>query len=479
MTVHRGVGLLLLLAATAAPARAQFESQMLSKIQLNLVNPGGKSLAMGGAFVALADDATAALANPAGITQIRKFQAGISGKSFQFTPELGTSDIDFRNGQEVIRAQGTLPFSEETGGLEFASFVAPVTPNLSIALYYAVNLRYRLDTTDRPAGNYRSINVQEDGYRTTIDEQGAVDVRNELVGLSAGYALGRVAVGAGITLSSLRFAFDGAAGGARYAIKVNNYAGSDDPFSREVESEVSSGTRAGGVVGLKWEAYEPLRLAFGASFRRSPRFDVLYTVRTVRTGEPSVSYRCNDGSTYGQSACGSFKVPDDLSLGASFWPLQQLAVSGEMQRVFYSQLNDGFVPAFSWIGLDSAGNEVEAVARGESDDVWVPRIGAEYTWIAKPDLHLHFRAGYYFTPAHATRILLYPDANGDRLPDSATPVDAQPYSRALQIAFEGGESEHRFSAGLGASIGRRISIDLAYEQGRFAKNFVASAFLRF
>lgn len=479
MTRLRRAGLLLLLSACAPPARAQFESQIVSKIQLNLVNPGGKSLAMGGAFVALADDATAALANPAGITQIRKFQAGVSAKSFHFTPELGTSDIDFRNNQEKLLAQGTVPFSDKTGGLEFASFVAPLTPELSVALYYAVNMRYRLDTTGRPAGNYRSINVLEDGYRTTIDEQGAVDVRNELVGLSAGYSFGRLSIGAGITVSSLRFDLDGAAGGVRYAIKVNDYVGSDDPFTREVKTEVTSKARAGAVVGLKWEAYEPLRLAFGASYRRSPSFDVSYTLRTLRPGEPAATLSCNDGSAYGRSACGRFKVPDDFSLGASIWPLQRLAVSLEMQRVLYSQLNDAFVPAFSWIGLDQTGNEVEAVARGESDDVWIPRIGAEYTWIVKRNFNISFRAGYYHTPAHATRIVLFPDANSDRLPDSAVPVNAQPYSRALEIAFEGGEPEHRFSAGLGANIGRNLSLDLAYEQGTEARNFVASAFLRF
>jgi long-chain fatty acid transport protein len=38
------------------------------QVDLNLSNPGARSLALGGAFVALADDATAAFANPAGLT---------------------------------------------------------------------------------------------------------------------------------------------------------------------------------------------------------------------------------------------------------------------------------------------------------------------------------------------------------------------------------------------------------------------------
>mgnify|MGYP003598136238 CR=1 FL=1 len=78
----------LVAASAAAPARAQFESSALAKVQVNVVNPGGKSLAMGGAFVALADDATAAFANPAGLVQLGSWQAGASVKSFRFSPNF-------------------------------------------------------------------------------------------------------------------------------------------------------------------------------------------------------------------------------------------------------------------------------------------------------------------------------------------------------------------------------------------------------
>ncbi len=37
-----------------SPAAAQIDSALLSKLSFNLTNPGGKSLAMGGAFTAIA-----------------------------------------------------------------------------------------------------------------------------------------------------------------------------------------------------------------------------------------------------------------------------------------------------------------------------------------------------------------------------------------------------------------------------------------
>jgi len=81
-------------------------------------NPGARSLALGGAFAAIADDATAAFANPAGLVQILR-------------PEISAE----------IRATGSSgPFNAEytidggVSGLGFISFVVP-TRNWAFALY--------------------------------------------------------------------------------------------------------------------------------------------------------------------------------------------------------------------------------------------------------------------------------------------------------------------------------------------------------
>ena len=60
---------LLVSGATARVGRAQGGP---TTIQLSFSNPGARSLGFGGAFVALADDATAAFANPAGLAQLTK-----------------------------------------------------------------------------------------------------------------------------------------------------------------------------------------------------------------------------------------------------------------------------------------------------------------------------------------------------------------------------------------------------------------------
>ncbi len=96
----------------APPAAAQLESALLSKLRFNLTNPGGKSLAMGGAFSAIADDATAALANPAGLGLISSIEVGVSGKRVNETLGLVDGPLD-GDGQPrrrpIRRSDGVAP----------------------------------------------------------------------------------------------------------------------------------------------------------------------------------------------------------------------------------------------------------------------------------------------------------------------------------------------------------------------------------
>jgi long-chain fatty acid transport protein len=60
----------LILVVVLAPALASAQTAVQIPMQFNFINPGAKSLALGGAFVGLADDATAGFANPAGLRDL-------------------------------------------------------------------------------------------------------------------------------------------------------------------------------------------------------------------------------------------------------------------------------------------------------------------------------------------------------------------------------------------------------------------------
>src|SRR5580765_7882096 len=74
----RTLGPVVFTCAALVPASALAQTSLQIPLQFNFLNPGAKSLALGGAFAGLADDATATFANPAGLVQL-----GASEVSFE------------------------------------------------------------------------------------------------------------------------------------------------------------------------------------------------------------------------------------------------------------------------------------------------------------------------------------------------------------------------------------------------------------
>ncbi len=71
--------LILLLAGLLAPANVSGQEAVVP-LQFSFSDPGARSMGFGGAFVALADDATAAFANPAGLVQLLRPEVSIEGR---------------------------------------------------------------------------------------------------------------------------------------------------------------------------------------------------------------------------------------------------------------------------------------------------------------------------------------------------------------------------------------------------------------
>src|SRR5215813_6736770 len=65
-----GIVLIVVLCVGGSTALALTDEENFRDFRFNLINPGARSLALGGAFISLADDATAAQANPAGLSYL-------------------------------------------------------------------------------------------------------------------------------------------------------------------------------------------------------------------------------------------------------------------------------------------------------------------------------------------------------------------------------------------------------------------------
>ena len=138
----------LALPSSFRPAAAQIESALLSKISFNLTNPGGKSLAMGGAFTAIADDATAAIANPAGLGLLSSVEVGHLGEAVGRRSGSSPRARRRRGALTAPYARSASSASDQPrgSGVEFAGVVLPVSRRFVAAVSYAENLRFEGDT---------------------------------------------------------------------------------------------------------------------------------------------------------------------------------------------------------------------------------------------------------------------------------------------------------------------------------------------
>ena len=114
------VGILFL----AVELRAQGGPTLL---QFSFSNPGARSLGLGGAFAALADDATAAFANPAGLIQLTRPEASIEGRYWSYsTPYTVGGRV---SGEATgIGLDGPIRVEDsefDTSEISFLSFVYP------------------------------------------------------------------------------------------------------------------------------------------------------------------------------------------------------------------------------------------------------------------------------------------------------------------------------------------------------------------
>ncbi len=126
------------LAAGAVLAQELPEDVVPPILQFSFSNPGARSMGFGGAFVALADDATAAFANPAGLVQIVRPEVSLEGRSWSYsTPFTEQGRVEGEPtgiGVDVVAGLRGGTSSDDVTGVSFLSLVYPRN-NWSFALY--------------------------------------------------------------------------------------------------------------------------------------------------------------------------------------------------------------------------------------------------------------------------------------------------------------------------------------------------------
>jgi len=412
----------LLLGVLLAPGgvRAQ-EPEPIIPLQFSSSDPGARSMGFGGAFVALADDATAAFANPAGLVQLVRPEVSIEGRHWSYsTPftEGGRVEglpsgfgIDTTVGLRMARSENALT------GLSFLSVAYP-RGRWSLALFrhQLANLEFSGETQGLFGGGTDCCQIR------FFDQRVTSDLKIVSYGVSGAYRLHeRLDVGLGVihhrsSLASSATVFFTNDESPESAVGPNSYLPERSFGSQSIFGDDTSWGLIGGVL---WRISD--NWGIGGVYRQGPRLAISAEI----TAGEAIDLGVPPGGVLARSAGPTIEFPWVLGLGFAYRaPDGGLTLSFQWDRIQYSRI------------VESLGLDDQAV-----DDADELHLGGEYVFLRSTPV-IAVRAGAWLDPDHQLR------ATGD-----------DPFERALQPP---GEDQVHFTLGLGIAF-RSFQIDVGVD----------------
>jgi long-chain fatty acid transport protein len=371
---------------------------------LNLNNLGSRALAMGGAFVGLADDFSTIYWNPAGIAQFDRQYFGLYGTDL--IPS-GTYSLDL-----PVPGVGTLPVDAETQRKHYlaglAAFYYPISENLvaGLGVYIPAGLGAKWDGADLTALTFGTAYE----WRSRI---GMVTFSPALA-----YKINeQVSVGATININYGVFEIETHAGDSELGVDIGQY------------TEDMSGWGVGATLGILVKPNE--MFSFGATVRTESKISF--------NGDTSISKLNVLGQIpgtpiFGASIPTTTEIERDVTWpwwiagGVAVRPTPNLILTADLQYTAWESkikiLESKFTDSF-WQML------VDADRPLFFDNALQIRFGAEYTID-----NIALRGGYYWDPSPA--------------PD-----------RTMNILLPNYDF-HVFTAGLGYNV-NGLQVDVAFE----------------
>lgn len=450
-----GLKLTLLVAASvlaSSASWAQTNEDANAGIQFNFSLPGARSLALGGAFLALADDATAAYTNPAGLTVLAKPEVSVEGRAFDYTHQFTDRGHAFGSptGQGVDTVPGLVDgeASNDTSDLSFASFVYP-KGSWAVAVYHASVANFEasyqsngpfFDITEPfpcvPSGQ-RCLRVTP--YTSQLDL--------EIAGTGASFAL-RFGSGFSIGVGVAQYDFELDSLTQRFQPAIF-FGPADFSPSRQInfQQQLGDDDDVGVTAGFVWRGD---KFNIGGVYRQGAEFEMIgRNTSGVLAGTPVFTFE----------KPAQFNLPDVYGVGIAFRPTPALTVALDWDRVEYSALSENVVDLFTVPGGDPDPT-VQDLRIDDADEI---HVGLEYQFV---DLKfpLSLRIGGWLDPDHRLTYVGPTNTANER-------VNA--------VLFREGEDDEHITGGFGIVFGSHFQLDVGYDQGDRVETGSVSGVFRF
>ena len=406
-------------------------------IQFSFSNPGARSLGLAGAFAAIADDATAAFANPAGLTQLTRPEVSIEGRYWSYsTPFTLSGRVHGEpTGMGLDGPIRTATSEFEATSLSFLSFVYPGHNwTLAVSRHQSAKFEASLQTqglfTDDQLDDPQPRCLEGTDVCRYPDFQRRTEADITSTALSFAYRLSdafSLGIGFSYYQGSIRMEND-----LYLPLDETLPRGFFGPNAYLPDARYGSGLFGfdkgdwGLNLGLLW--FPNRQWSIGSFFRQGGEFSGTGVEVSGPAFDPSIP-----AGTIGAEESGiPLKIPNVFGLGVAFRSKEgSWTGSFEWDRVAYSEI------------LESIGNAdligTETVLLDDANEL---RLGVEYAFRRWTPL-LAVRGGVWSNPDHSIR-----SVEGD-----------DPLELAL---LPGGEDDVHFAVGLGVAF-KDLQIDLAVD----------------
>jgi len=406
---------------------------------------GARARGFGGAFVGLANDATAALINPAGLAQLPKKQ---------FALELSSMNSYSEDRPWIKDTTGTVDIDSYTG-VSFCSFSLPIFDNLYGSIFYN-KLAQQDSTTFLPdAGVIADFKANTHLSISEYGISGATEFGN-----------GRFQVGAGISLVYLDL--DNQVNSTQY-----QSIESVSPTSEIFYSSAGDNGIAYRIGGL-WKANENLQIGISANIYPTLDFRTEINDRFVSLSDLYTDSLDGiiDNPLETLTLDDELNIPDIFAVGLSYQLGDNWIFSFETKYTQYSQIKisgispssfretafqNGTMAPWGQVYLESTPDDYEF------EDAWSWHFGCEYLSSIK-GIPLAIRLGGYFEQAHAMKYTgKESDYETSDLDNSDLPYAYDGMATRLGDLLDGGDDIWHFTPGIGVVFANSYQIDLSID----------------